>query len=56
MRHEVRRDDIAAPWDVHNTGELSEDIQGSWSESDTAANGSTVDWDSDWEAEHVVLR
>lgn len=56
LRNEVHRDDIAAPWDVRNKGELLEESQCEWRKDDTAASGSTVDWDSDWEAEHIVLR
>lgn len=56
LRYEVRTEETEAPLDMEVNTAVVEQTEAEWTEDRTSANGRLVDWDSDWEADHVVLR
>ncbi|KAK5136932.1 hypothetical protein LTR08_001439 [Meristemomyces frigidus] len=55
LQNEVLPESIAAPWDLSREETAADGVE-EWKEEETGLKEGNVPWDSDWEAEDVVLR
>ena len=55
LRHEVSAESIIAPWQFGEEREPAE-VEKEWTEAEPESLKACISWDSDWQADDVVLR